>query len=113
MKLRKLLYPFSVLYAGVTRARNMAYDRGWKTSSIYDIPIICVGNLSVGGTGKSPMVEWLLSFLAAEYQVAVLSRGYGRTTKGYLEVAVFCNVAIQQVQMLELDLQTQHPHLTS
>lgn len=86
MKLRKLLFPFSVLYDGVTRARNMAYDRGWKSSSVYDIPVICVGNLSVGGTGKSPMVEWLLSYLTEDYGVAVLSRGYGRTTKGYMEV---------------------------
>ena len=88
MKLRKLLFPFSLVYDGVTRLRNTAYDRGWKESTLYDLPVICVGNLSVGGTGKSPMVEWLLSFLLNDYRVAVLSRGYGRTTKGYLEVEV-------------------------
>lgn len=55
-------------------------------SRSYDIPIICVGNLSTGGTGKSPMIEFLLEFLQKEYQVAVLSRGYKRKTKGYKEV---------------------------
>lgn len=88
MKLRKLLYPFSLVYDGVTRVRNTAYDRGWKESTLYDLPVICIGNLSVGGTGKSPMVEWMLSFLLQDYRVAVLSRGYGRSTKGYLEVEV-------------------------
>lgn len=68
--------------------RNLAYDMGWKESRGYDIPVLCVGNLSVGGTGKSPMIEYLIDFLRKDYQVAVLSRGYKRKTKGYLEVKV-------------------------
>ena len=62
------------------------FDKGWLESRSYDIPIICVGNLSTGGTGKSPMIEFLLDFLQKEYQVAILSRGYKRKTKGYKEV---------------------------
>lgn len=88
VKLRKLLYPFSILYDGITSLRNMAYDKGWLTSTAYQIPIVCVGNLSVGGTGKSPMVEFLISLLSEDYIIAVLSRGYKRKTKGYIEVAL-------------------------
>ncbi|GAB5400621.1 MAG: tetraacyldisaccharide 4'-kinase [Aureisphaera sp.] len=74
------------MYDGVTTLRNKAYDMGWKESTTYDIPVICVGNLSVGGTGKSPMIEYLLQLLKEKYNVAVLSRGYKRKTSGYLEV---------------------------
>lgn len=59
---------------------------GWFESKSYSTPIICVGNLSTGGTGKSPMIEYLISFLKEDYQVAVLSRGYKRKTTGFLEV---------------------------
>ncbi|MEL6810632.1 MAG: tetraacyldisaccharide 4'-kinase [Bacteroidota bacterium] len=86
MKFRKLLFPLSILYDGVTSLRNAAYNKGWKESRSYDIPIICVGNLSVGGTGKSPMVEYLIDFLRKDFRVAVLSRGYKRKTSGFLEV---------------------------
>lgn len=84
--LRKLLFPFSLLYGVITYLRNKAYDKGWLSSKQYDLPVICVGNLSVGGTGKSPMIEYLLSFLSTDYKVAVLSRGYKRKTSGFLEV---------------------------
>lgn len=86
MNFRKILFPFSILYDGVTTLRNYAYDKGWKESTKYEIPVISVGNLSVGGTGKSPMVELLISFLKEDYKVAVLSRGYKRKTSGFLEV---------------------------
>lgn len=86
MDYRKLLFPFSALYGGITSLRNLAYEKGWLESKEYDVPVISVGNLSVGGTGKSPMVEWLVRILKEDYRVAVLSRGYGRKTKGYLEV---------------------------
>jgi tetraacyldisaccharide 4'-kinase len=86
MNYRKFLYPFSILYDGITALRNYAYDRGWKESSEYEIPIVSVGNLSVGGTGKSPMVEFLISFLKEDYNLAVLSRGYKRKTSGFMEV---------------------------
>ncbi len=83
---RKILFPFAIAYDGITRLRNKLYDKGWLTSKRYDLPMICVGNLSVGGTGKSPMVEYLIYLLKDNFKVAVLSRGYGRSTNGYLEV---------------------------
>lgn len=84
--LRQLLFPFSILYGGITALRNYFYDKGWWESRSYTTPIICVGNLSTGGTGKSPMIQFLASFLKADYNLAVLSRGYKRKTSGYKEV---------------------------
>jgi tetraacyldisaccharide 4'-kinase len=74
-----------MIYAGVLAFRNYAYDKGWFRSQSHRIPTLVVGNLSTGGTGKTPMVEWLLERLSAE-KPAVISRGYGRKTKGYLRV---------------------------
>ena len=86
--LRKLLLPFSLLYGSILALRNLCYDKGWFKSKSYAIPIICVGNLSTGGTGKSPMIEYLISFLKEDYKVAVLSRGYKRKTNGFREVKI-------------------------
>ncbi|TXE05569.1 tetraacyldisaccharide 4'-kinase [Algoriphagus aquimarinus] len=80
-----LLYPFALLYDLVTRLRNWFFDLGWLKSTSSKIPSIVVGNLSVGGTGKTPMVEFLIRMQHKEYRVATLSRGYGRKTKGFLE----------------------------
>jgi tetraacyldisaccharide 4'-kinase len=66
--------------------RNFLYDLRFFKSEAYNFPVICVGNLSVGGTGKSPMIEYLLGLLLPNYKVATLSRGYGRKTNGYREV---------------------------
>jgi tetraacyldisaccharide 4'-kinase len=66
--------------------RNRLYDAGVKKSVKFDIPIVCVGNITVGGTGKTPMCELLVEHFSRDYRVALLSRGYGRRTKGYLEV---------------------------
>lgn len=82
--LRKILYPFSILYGEVTAARNKMYDRRLLKSTSFDIPTIVVGNLSVGGTGKSPQIEYLIRLLQNDYKVAVLSRGYKRQSKGFL-----------------------------
>lgn len=78
--------PFSLLYGSILALRNWAFDRGILTEQEFEIPVISVGNLSVGGTGKSPMIEYLAHLLSHEYKVGVVSRGYGRKTKGYLEV---------------------------
>ncbi len=83
--LRNLLFPFSVLYDGVTTARNWAFDKGILTQESFDIPVIAVGNLSTGGTGKTPMIEWLIEYYHGK-SIAVLSRGYGRETKGFIEI---------------------------
>lgn len=85
MKLtRKILFPFVPFYFLASWLRNVCYDLGIKSSFKYDIPVICVGNLSVGGTGKTPMIEYLIKLLKTNYEVATLSRGYKRTSKGFL-----------------------------
>ena len=78
-----LLYPFAILYDLVTRFRNHLYNIEYKRSFPFETNVIGVGNLTVGGTGKTPMVEYLIRFLSDRYQVATLSRGYGRQTKGF------------------------------
>ena len=84
--LRLLLFPFSIFYGLVVILRNLAYDRGILASQGFDLPIISIGNLSVGGSGKSPMVEYLIRLLKDKYKIATLSRGYGRKSSGYLDV---------------------------
>lgn len=76
------------MYGSIAALRNYFFDIGWLESKSYDLPVICVGNLSTGGTGKSPMVEFLIDLLQEDYRVGVLSRGYKRTTRGYKEVVL-------------------------
>lgn len=78
-----LLFPFSILYGGITDLRNYWYDSGWLRSFHFRTRVIAVGNLNVGGSGKSPMIEYLIRLLSEEYSVATLSRGYGRRTRGF------------------------------
>src|SRR5690606_27292027 len=95
MKLiRKITFPFVPIYYVVTSLRNTLYDLGIKKSASYDFPIICIGNLSVGGTGKTPMVEYLIHLLKDDYKVATLSRGYKRKTKGFQLGSEFASVDI-------------------
>jgi len=81
--IRILLFPFSLVYGFAIILRNFLYDKKLISSTSFNLPLICIGNLSVGGTGKSPMVEFLLKNLSNQYDIAVLSRGYKRKTKGY------------------------------
>ncbi|WP_103865668.1 tetraacyldisaccharide 4'-kinase [Aquimarina sp. I32.4] len=81
--LRKLLLPFVPFYYIVTWLRNLLYDMGVKKSTEYEFPLLAVGNLSVGGTGKSPMVEYLIVLLKERVMLATLSRGYKRETDGF------------------------------
>lgn len=81
--LRKILFPFAALYYVITLIRNKAYDWNIFSYKEYTIPIICVGNLNTGGTGKSPMTEYLVRLVKQKKTTATLSRGYGRKTKGY------------------------------
>jgi tetraacyldisaccharide 4'-kinase len=81
--MRMLLLPFSWIYGLIIRLRNWAFDVGLLKSVSFDVPVICIGNLSVGGTGKSPMGLYVARLLASKYKVAVLSRGYGRATRGF------------------------------
>ena len=80
---RYILFPFVPIYYVVTWLRNKLYDLEIKKSEPYEFLVICVGNLSVGGTGKTPMIEYLISILKNNYKVATLSRGYKRQTKGF------------------------------
>ncbi|MFR9603179.1 MAG: tetraacyldisaccharide 4'-kinase [Rikenellaceae bacterium] len=74
------------LYSFAIAVRHKLFDWGIIKSNEYDIPIICIGNITVGGTGKTPMTEMIVSYMSKYHTVAVLSRGYGRKTKGYMEV---------------------------
>ena len=81
---RKILFPFSFLYFFIISLRNYFYDVGILKFFSFEIPIIVVGNLSVGGTGKTPMIEYLIRLLSENYKVATLSRGYKRKSKGFV-----------------------------
>lgn len=81
--LRKLLFPFSILYGFITSIRNFLYDKSVLKSYAFDLPVIAVGNLSVGGTGKTPQIEYLIRLLSDKYKVATLSRGYKRKSEGF------------------------------
>lgn len=83
---RWYLYPFALVYHLVTIIRNRMYDFGFFRSTKFRVPVIGVGNLSVGGSGKSPMVMYLAELLSKFKRTGVLSRGYGRKTKGYYVV---------------------------
>ena len=78
-----ILLPFTFLYSVVVRLRNHLYNIGYSRSFDFEIPIILVGNLSAGGSGKTPMIEYLVRLLINKYQLAILSRGYKRKTKGF------------------------------
>ncbi len=81
--LRLLLFPFSLIYGFVITIRNKCYDWGVFKSQDFDLPVICVGNLVVGGAGKTPVTEYLVHLLG-DHKIAILSRGYGRETKGFI-----------------------------
>lgn len=83
MRVRFLLLPFSILYGLVSEVRNMLYNNGIVKSFLFSVPVISVGNLTVGGTGKTPMIEYLIKKLAFQYHTIMLSRGYKRKTKGF------------------------------
>ena len=80
---RVLLLPFALLYGIIIIVRNFLYNKKYLRSATFNFPLICIGNLVVGGTGKSPMVEYLVELLHPQFRIATLSRGYKRKTKGY------------------------------
>jgi len=88
-----LLYPFALLYGLIVSLRNKLYDWGVLKSVRFDFPVVSVGNLSVGGTGKTPHVEYIITLLKNELKVATLSRGYKRNTKGYVEAELTSTTA--------------------
>ncbi|MCC7521360.1 MAG: tetraacyldisaccharide 4'-kinase [Flavobacteriaceae bacterium] len=107
-KLRQFLFPFSILYRGVTHFRNTLYNQGVLKSNEFKIPLIVVGNLRVGGTGKTPMVAYLIQLLKPHYRVAVLSRGYKRLSKGF--VLADANTLVEDLGDEPYQLFRQHPN---
>jgi len=79
---------FNIMYAFISSLRSYLFDNGVFKSSEFDLPIINVGNLAVGGSGKTPHIEYIIRLLNKEFNIATLSRGYGRKTKGYQEVSL-------------------------
>lgn len=84
--LRIILLPFSWLYGLIIFIRNKLYDKGVFKSEKFTIPVICIGNITAGGTGKTPHTEYLIRLLSSKRKLAVLSRGYGRSSKGFYYV---------------------------
>jgi tetraacyldisaccharide 4'-kinase len=82
--LKIILLPFSFIYYLLTAFRNHLYNIGYSHSFEFEVPVINVGNLRVGGTGKTPHVEYLIRLLLDRYQLATLSRGYGRKSRGFI-----------------------------
>ena len=82
--IRLILLPFTILYALCILIRNLLYKGGILTRMEFDFPVICVGNLAAGGTGKTPHIEWIIEKFINEYKISLLSRGYKRKTKGYV-----------------------------
>jgi tetraacyldisaccharide 4'-kinase len=91
---RKILFPFAVLYGSITAIRNFLFDKGILKSYTFDVPVIAVGNLSVGGTGKTPQIEYLIRLLSPNYKIATLSRGYKRQSEGFVLADANSNAAI-------------------
>ena len=92
--LRFLLFPFALLYGCITTIRNFLFDKGILKSYAFNLPIIAVGNLSVGGTGKTPQIEYLIRLLSDKYNIATLSRGYKRKSEGFILADENSNAAI-------------------
>ena len=91
---RQLLFPFAIFYGIITFLRNFLYDKGILKSYSFDIPILAVGNLSVGGTGKTPQIEYLIRLLSSNYKIATLSRGYKRKSSGFILANTASNVLL-------------------
>ncbi|PVX50101.1 lipid-A-disaccharide kinase [Balneicella halophila] len=108
--LRSVLFPFSWLYGLIFFIRNRFYDLGIFKSKSFSTPVVCVGNITVGGTGKTPHVEYLIHKYKQDYKIAVLSRGYGRKTKGFRYVNLDDNA--KQVGDEPLQMKLKFPEIT-
>lgn len=91
---RYLLFPFSIVYGLIIWIRNALFDKKILKSATFNFPLICVGNLAIGGTGKTPMTEFIVNALKSNYKIATLSRGYKRRTKGFF-IAIDGTTAIE------------------
>ena len=84
IQINKWLYPASWIYGAGVWLRNKLFDWGYYKERSFNLPVICIGNITVGGTGKTPHTEYLIRLLQKSFQIAVLSRGYKRKTKGFV-----------------------------
>ena len=106
---RKALLPFQIVFAGVVFLRKSLYKKGIFSRYTAPVPVIAIGNISTGGTGKTPMVDYLLDKFSKKHQLGVLSRGYGRSSKGY--VAVSSNTTADVVGDEPKMLAQKHPNV--
>jgi tetraacyldisaccharide 4'-kinase len=106
---RLLLFPISILYGAIVKIRNLMYDWGVFKSTPVGVPTICIGNITVGGTGKTPMVEYVADLLLLNFNVATLSRGYKRSTKGFQFVGI--NSTANEVGDEPLQIKTKFPQI--
>ncbi|HRZ41579.1 MAG TPA: tetraacyldisaccharide 4'-kinase [Bacteroidales bacterium] len=105
-----ILWPFALMYGFVVRIRNLLFDKQIIRPARFNIPVILIGNLAAGGTGKTPCVDYVATLLEKELRLAILSRGYGRKTKGF-HVAETTNTW-QAVGDEPLQLKLKHPDVT-
>lgn len=108
--LRKIGFPISLVYGLVVYIRNVLFDKGIFKSVSYSTPTICVGNLSVGGTGKTPMIEYLIALLKENRKIAVLSRGYGRKSKGFVKAGP--STTVEQIGDEPFQIFKKYPEVT-
>ena len=105
-----LLSPFSLLYGLAVSIRNFLYRRGFLKGVVFNLPVISVGNLSVGGAGKTPHIEYLIRLLKDYLNIGTLSRGYKRKTKGFLRVQ--SNMTAEQVGDEPLQFKRKYPDIS-
>ncbi|MGN0003099.1 MAG: tetraacyldisaccharide 4'-kinase [Sphingobacterium composti] len=108
--LRWILLPFTLIYHSIIWLRNLLYDKTILKSKSFKTPIIVIGNLAIGGTGKSPLTEYLIRLLKDKYKIATLSRGYGRKTKGFRYVDL--NSTALEVGDEPLQFKSKFPEIT-
>jgi len=102
--MRFLLYLLSIIYRMITSLRNSLFDYGILKSKTHNIPVICIGNLSVGGSGKTPHTNYIAKLLSTNYKVAILSRGYGRKSSGFNYVKLDSSASTVGDEPLQLKL---------
>jgi tetraacyldisaccharide 4'-kinase len=105
-----VLYPISLLWGLVAEFRNFLYDSGILSTREFKMPVICVGNITVGGTGKTPHTEYLIGLLKETYSIAVLSRGYKRKSRGFRYVLPTSPVSDSGDEALQVAMK--HPDIT-
>jgi len=110
IKINKSLLPLSWLYGMAVNLRNTLFNIGLLKSRAFDVPVISVGNITVGGTGKTPHVEYLIRLLQDQFNVAVLSRGYKRKSKGYIKASR--TTAMQEIGDEPYQMKQKFPNVT-